>query len=104
MPAHTTAAVVADLIVAVIDEVDARRARFAEAAQAARHAMWHAFAARYPEVTTGDLAPGADHAFVRECDKVLAGWLDDNWPPARTAPQHLAATDVADRGDDRPPR
>jgi hypothetical protein len=103
VPAHTTAAVVADLIVAVIDEVNARRARFAEAAQTARDAMWQAFAAKYPEVTTGDLAPGTDHDFVRECDKILAGWLDDNWPLARTAPQHLTATDAADR-DDRPPQ
>jgi len=103
VPAHTTAAVVADLIVAVISEVDARRARFAEAAQTARDAMWQAFAAKYPEITTGDLAPGTDHDFVRECDKILAGWLDDNWPPARTAPQHLTATDATDR-DDRPPQ
>jgi hypothetical protein len=26
--------------------------------------MWATFAARYPEVTTGDVAPGADHAFA----------------------------------------
>jgi hypothetical protein len=39
------------------------------AVQAAREAMWQTFAAKYPEVTTGDLAPGADHDFIRECDK-----------------------------------
>jgi hypothetical protein len=60
--------------------------------------MWATFAARYPEVTAGDLAPGADHAFVAEVTRLLAGWLDDNHPDARSAPAHivtLAGRDTA---------
>jgi hypothetical protein len=94
--------VLVDLIVAVIDEVNAQRARFSQAVEAAQDAMWATFAARYPEVTTGDLAPGADHAFVTEATRLLAGWLDDNFP-ARTVPTHiadLAARDHADSAND----
>ncbi len=91
MPEHTATPQITEVIVAVIEEVEARRARFAAAADAAREAMWAAFAARYPEVTIGDVAPGADHAFVAESNKLLAGWLDDNWPDTRVAPTHLTA-------------
>ena len=62
VPEHLTLDQLVDLIVAVIDEVQMRRARLAQAADAAREAMWATFAAQYPEVTTGDLAPGADSA------------------------------------------
>ena len=44
VPAHTTTPDLVDLIVAVIDEVQARRARLAQAAVAARDAMWATFA------------------------------------------------------------
>ncbi len=91
VPEHTTTHDLVNLIVAVIDEVEARRARFAQAADAARDAMWATFAEQYPEVTTGDLAPGADIAFVAESNKLLAGWLDDNGPGTRTVPAHIAA-------------
>jgi len=91
VPEQPTLDQLVDLIVAVIDEVEARRARFAQAADAAREAMWATFAAQYPEVTTGDLAPEADRAFVTESDKLLAGWLDDNWPATRTVPANIAA-------------
>jgi hypothetical protein len=91
VPEHPTLDDLVDLIVAVIDEVQARRARLAHAADAARDAMWATFAAQYPQVTTGDLAPGADAAFVTESDKLLAGWLDDNWPATGTVPAHIAA-------------
>ena len=91
VPERTTMRDLVDLIMAVIDEVETRRARFVQAADAARDAMWATFAQRYPEVTTGDLAPGADFAFVAESDKLLAGWLDDNWPSTRIVPAHIAA-------------
>ncbi len=91
VPEHPALDHLVDLIVAVIDEVETRRARLAQAADAAREAMWATFAAQYPEVTTGDLGPGADAAFVTESDKLLAGWLDDNWPATRTVPAHIAA-------------
>lgn len=58
--------------------------------------MWVTFAARYPEVTTGDLAPDTDHTFVTEATKLLADWLDDNYPDARTAPAHIAAVAASD--------
>lgn len=102
VPEHPTMDDLVNLVVAVIDEVQARRTRFAQAADAARDAMWSAFAAQYPEVTTGDLAPGADHAFVAESNKLLAGWLDHNWPGAHTIPATLATTPIADTtGDPR---
>lgn len=59
VPIHPGWTVLVNLIVAVIDEVNAQRARFSQAVEAAQDAMWATFAARYPEVTTGDLAPGA---------------------------------------------
>jgi len=91
VPENPTTRQIADVIIAVIDHVEAQRSHFAAAADAARDAMWAAFAARYPEVATGDLAPGADHAFVAESSKVLAGWLDDNRPDTHTVPAHVAA-------------
>ncbi|GIJ62047.1 hypothetical protein [Virgisporangium aurantiacum] len=87
---QTTEDQLVDLIGAVIADVKKERARFAAAADAARDAMWAAFAARYPEVTTGDLPPGADRAFVAESDR-LAGWLDDNRPDGQQPPAHLTA-------------
>ncbi len=105
VPERTSMRELVDLIVAVIDEVKARRARFVQAADAARDAMWATFAQRYPEVTTGDLAPGADVVFVAESDRLLAGWLDDNWPGTRMVPAHVAAmvsgAHPADRADRR---
>lgn len=94
VPEYTTTRQVTDLIVAVIEFVEARRARFVEAADAAREAMWATFAQRYPEVTTGDLPPGADYEFVVVSNKVLAGWLDDNWADTRVAPTHLTRPDA----------
>nr|BFE56381.1 hypothetical protein GCM10020063_009070 [Dactylosporangium thailandense] len=89
VPANWTTGTLAELTAAVIDEVEAGRARFTQAADAARDAMWAAFAARYPEVTTGDVPPDAEHTFVTESDKLLAGWLDDNAPDRRQPPAHL---------------
>lgn len=91
VPEQATKDQLVDLIVAVIAEVERERARFAEAADAARDAMWAAFAAQYPEITTGDVAPGADQPFVTESDKLLAGWLDDNRPDGHQPPAHLIA-------------
>jgi hypothetical protein len=91
VPEHTTEGQLVDLIVAVIADVEKERARFATAADAARDAMWAAFAAQYPEVTTGDLPPGADRAFVAESDRLLAVWLDDNRPDGQQPPAHLTA-------------
>jgi hypothetical protein len=91
VPAGWTIDTLVELTTAVIDDVEAGRARFAQAADAARDAMWAAFAAHYPEITTGDVAPGADRAFVTESNKVLAGWLDDNRPDGQQPPEHLIA-------------
>jgi hypothetical protein len=58
VPDTWTVATLVELTIAVIDEVEACRARFGRAAQDARDAMWATFAAAYPEVTSGDVAPG----------------------------------------------
>jgi hypothetical protein len=84
-------AALTELIVAVIDEVHAQRSRFSQAVEAAQDAMWATFAARYPEVTTGDVAPGADRAFSIEATRLLAGWLDDNRTDQGTIPTHIEA-------------
>lgn len=105
VPANWTIDTLVELTTAVIDEVEAQRARFVQAADAARDAMWAAFATQYPEVDTGDRAPGADRAFVAESNKLLAGWLDDNHPASNQPPAHLAelarraATDNPPAGD-----
>ncbi|MGN9912696.1 hypothetical protein ACTMTJ_34690 [Phytohabitans sp. LJ34] len=93
------------LTIAVIDEVETRRARFARAAQDALDAIWTALAAAHQAFTTSDAAPGADHPFAAESTKLLAGWLADNWPDARTVPAHIAAFAAGgrNRNDDQPP-
>jgi hypothetical protein len=101
VPEHTTRHDLVNLIVAVIDEVETQRTRFAQAADVARDALWATFAERYPEVTSADVAPGADTAFVTESNKLLAGWLDDNWPGTRTVPAHVTAIAAAEPTTDR---
>ena len=91
VPEETSTRQVTDIAVAVIDEVEAQRTRFAVAARTARDALWAAFVACYPEIPSGDIAPGAEQAFVVECNKVLAGWLQDNITDPHRPPAHLAA-------------
>jgi hypothetical protein len=91
VPAHASTGQIVTLLVAVIDDVQAQRGRFSQACEAAREAMWTAFAAHYPDLTAGDVPPAADHAFVAESGKLLAGWLEDNQTGSRSAPVHIVA-------------
>jgi hypothetical protein len=91
VPAHASTGQIVTLLIAVIDDVQAQRGRFSQACEAAREAMWTAFAAHYPDLTAGDVPPAADHAFVVESGKLLAGWLEDNQTGSRSAPAHIVA-------------
>jgi len=77
----------ADLVVAVIEEVEAQRARFEQAADTVRTAMWATFAAHDPQATPA----AGDAPLAAEFTALLAGWLDDHWPGTRTVPERIAA-------------
>lgn len=102
VPAGWTIDTLAELTAAVIDEVEASRARFARAAEAARDAMWATFAAQYPEITAADVAVEPDRGFVAESDKVLAGWLEDNRPNGPQPSAHLIALAAGTASGDAP--
>lgn len=88
-PAHAGPDEVVTLIVAVIDEVQVSRDRFARACQGAWEAMWTAFATHYPELPTGDQSPAAGYGLTAEVTQLCTRWLDDHSTPA--APAHLLA-------------
>ncbi|GIH16120.1 hypothetical protein [Rugosimonospora africana] len=99
VPTGASAAGLADVIVAVITDVDAQQERFVRAAASARDAMWQAFAAAYPEAINGDLAPGEDHALVRASNEVFGRWLRHNLP--HDIPTHLAHLSGVSTADGR---
>jgi hypothetical protein len=83
---------IADIITTVIAHVEARRAHFAQAAAAARDAMWATFTSHYPHIRTGDLAPDTDQTFTTASTTVLLAWLDANDPDIRTVAPQLHQT------------
>ncbi|GLL03722.1 hypothetical protein [Dactylosporangium matsuzakiense] len=89
VPPGWTLDLLTDLTTAVIAEVEADRARFTQAADAARDAMLAAFTAHYPHADPTPVA--ADDTFNRACTTLLAGWLDEHLPGDRRPPAHLAA-------------
>jgi hypothetical protein len=97
VPPTITAVQLVDLIAAVVDYIEAQRARFARAAQTARGAMWSTFAAQYPEISTGNLVPGADEEFIAVSTALMAEWLDMNGPSPHLVPAHIAAIAIAGR-------
>lgn len=46
--------------------------------RAAQEAFWAIIAKRFPEVSTGDLPPGASVAFDDACHQVVWSWLGSN--------------------------
>ncbi len=92
VPEHTTTAQVCALIIATIDEVEARRARLSAAVSAAAGAMVKAVAARYPELGTAMPNPGRE--LVRDVGDLIADWLHARVPALRAAPP--AITDRPD--------
>jgi hypothetical protein len=95
VPPTVTVAQLVDLIAAVIDHIEAQRARFTRAAQTARDAMWATFAAQYPEISTGNLVPAADEQFIAVSTALMAEWLDMNGPRPHLVPAHIAAMATA---------
>ncbi|MFY1577373.1 hypothetical protein ACN26Z_20985 [Verrucosispora sp. WMMD703] len=72
------------LVIATIDEVEARRARLSAAASAAAGAVVRTVAARYPELGTAMPDPGRD--LVRDVGDLIADWLHARLPAPRAAP------------------
>ena len=56
-----------------LSEVDQRRLE--AAVVDAELAFWVAIAAKYPEVTTGDLGPESVIPFTMACEDVVRDWL-----------------------------
>ncbi len=54
--------------------------RIVAAAEKAREAFFASVAADFPEVTTGDLDPGATVAFELETNELIVTWLTYNAP------------------------
>jgi hypothetical protein len=52
--------------------------RLAHALDHAEMAFWNQFAACYPEITTGDLDPGAVHALTAAMEDAARAWLTWN--------------------------
>jgi hypothetical protein len=94
-PPTITSAQLVDLIAAVIDHIEAQRARVTRSAQTARDAMWATFAAQYPEISTGNLVPGADEEFIAVSTALMELWLDMNVPRSHLVPAHIAAVATA---------
>jgi hypothetical protein len=57
--------------------------RILEAVKKARDAFWASVAESFPEVTTGDMAPGDEVALEFATNEVLLVWLMYNHPSAR---------------------
>ncbi|MGC5054954.1 hypothetical protein ACLQ2S_26315 [Micromonospora sp. DT48] len=84
VPEHTTTAQVTALVIATIDEVEARRARLAATASAAAGAVVRVVAARYPEL--GPAVPDPGRELVRDVGDLIADWLHARVPALRAAP------------------
>ena len=57
-------------------------ARIEEAVEKASFAFWAAFAAEFPEITTGDLTPGASFGFDQAVMSAAREWVEVNSPAA----------------------
>lgn len=102
VPEYATTSQIAELIIAVAREADARRARFAATVAAARQAVWKVFAVAFPDGSTDQLQ-GLDAPLAAELDRLLTRWLERHWPAFHTVPRHLSAADHANPETHEPP-
>jgi hypothetical protein len=102
LPPHPTVRGVSNLVIAVIEEVQTRRDRFRRAADAARAAMWAAFATQYPQLAAAGPPERVDERLRADSDKALAGWLEHHLPDATVVAARVAALAVDEDAADSP--
>jgi hypothetical protein len=59
---------------------DPDEARISKAVEMASEAFWVAFAAQFPEVSSGDLDPLSTVQFEDGVERAAREWLSANWP------------------------